>query len=258
MMTFIYGIDDDVLLVFAFISFVIAAMSVSSQQRTQPARIHPMQNAQVLSARRSLSFDERQLPSAEPPPLTPPPVDTSRPATRAAPGDNCPICISPLQFHCETNCGHSFCASCIKAYSEHSQGISAMTCPCCRQQVTLILKSFSLADDRSPQCLEWSQWIDRYNRRFSGAARSWSEYLTDAPTLLRHLFRDLWSGTGLMLMFRLRVVMLVVVCAAYMLSPLDLIPEALLGAIGFIDDLIILLIILIYMSVLYRSVIASR
>ena len=44
----------------------------------------------------------------------------------------------------------------------------------------------------------------------------------------------------------------------YLLSPFDLLPEAALGVFGLIDDLMFLLIILIYCTVVYRQVVTHR
>ena len=134
--------------------------------------------------------------------------------------------------------------------------------------------------------------IHNYNRRFSGAPRpvctrvllnfwtnscfyfwinlslllpnlsspktQWSDYLYDLPTLLRHLTNDFFSFNGLMYMFRIRIVLCVVAAIMYLISPLDMIPEAVFGIFGLFDDIVILLLLAIYVTIIYRRFLSSR
>ena len=84
------------------------------------------------------------------------------------------------------------------------------------------------------------------------------DYLRDLPTLLRHCFRELFTAGGLVMMFRLRILVLFIFAILYFLSPLDIIPEAVFGIFGFLDDLFILLLLGIYVSLIYRNVVAQR
>lgn len=45
---------------------------------------------------------------------------------------------------------------------------------------------------------------------------------------------------------------------AYLLSPLDLVPEALFGIVGLVDDAAVLLLLALYVALLYRHLLASR
>ena len=84
------------------------------------------------------------------------------------------------------------------------------------------------------------------------------DYIRDLPALLRHLWREFFSVGGLVMMFRFRIVLCLVAVLAYLLSPLDILPEALFGVIGFLDDIFILLLVLIYVTIIYRQVVAER
>lgn len=59
-------------------------------------------------------------------------------------------------------------------------------------------------------------------------------------------------------MFRLRVLICFLVALLYLVSPLDIIPESVFGFFGFLDDLFITLLLAVYISVIYRRLIAER
>ena len=75
--------------------------------------------------------------------------------------------------------------------------------------------------------------------------------------LLRHLVVYLFSGEGLHLAFQLRVGVLAVVWIVYLLSPLDLLPEAVFGLIGLLDDLVIFLLISMYLTFFFRQIMSN-
>lgn len=84
------------------------------------------------------------------------------------------------------------------------------------------------------------------------------EWYHDAPTLLRHFFQDLFSPRGLLQLWRLRIIVMLLCMILYFLSPFDLLPEAALGVFGLVDDLMFLLIILVYCTIIYRQVVANN
>ena len=59
-------------------------------------------------------------------------------------------------------------------------------------------------------------------------------------------------------MFRVRVVVCVIAAFVYFISPLDLIPEAVFGLLGFLDDVFIILLLAIYISIIYRQIVEAR
>ena len=59
-------------------------------------------------------------------------------------------------------------------------------------------------------------------------------------------------------MFRIRIFVCLGLALLYFFSPLDIIPELVFGALGFLADLIIMFILAIYITMIYRSVLANR
>ena len=89
-------------------------------------------------------------------------------------------------------------------------------------------------------------------------AFQWLDYIRDLPTLLRHLFTELFTVGGMVVMFRLRILVLFFAALLYFLSPLDIIPEAVFGFLGLLDDLFILVLLAVYVSILYRRFVVER
>ncbi|XP_072898723.1 E3 ubiquitin-protein ligase RNF170 isoform X2 [Hemitrygon akajei] len=133
---------------------------------------------------------------------------------------SCPICLQLAVFPVETNCGHLFCGSCIVAYWKYGTWLGAVNCPICRQML-----------------------MDR---------------IMDLPTLLRHAFTELFSISGLFWMFRIRIFLCLAGALFYLASPLDFIPEAFFGILGFLDDLFVIFLLLIYISIMYREAVTQR
>ncbi|XP_078740384.1 E3 ubiquitin-protein ligase RNF170-like [Lampetra fluviatilis] len=100
--------------------------------------------------------------------------------------------------------------------------------------------------------------IREYNSRFSGQPRPWLDYLRDLPTILRHASRELFSLSGLVWMFRARVSLLAVGGLLYVAAPLDIVPEAAFGLLGLLDDLLIVALLLLYVSVIYLQHVAQQ
>lgn len=59
-------------------------------------------------------------------------------------------------------------------------------------------------------------------------------------------------------MFRLRIVLCFIAAVMYLISPLDMIPEAIFGILGLLDDLFVVLLLAIYVTVIYRRFLAAR
>jgi len=142
----------------------------------------------------------------------------------------CSICLEDARLAVVTNCVHVFCSNCLLEVWRRSSQLSAISCPYCRQRVTLLLPYFTqeenyavdpaLAGDRRRLVEE----MTGYNRRNSGEPRSVMEQLRDLPMLLRHLLTRLITGEGLPLAFRVRIMVLVVLqVAVYVLQILFII-----------------------------------
>nr|CAB3492528.1 unnamed protein product [Digitaria exilis]CAB3497530.1 unnamed protein product [Digitaria exilis] len=97
--------------------------------------------------------------------------------------------------------------------------------------------------------------LPRY--RNNGAYRA--RRLQDLPFFIRRLFRELMDPQRtLPLVFRARMLMMVALSAIYVLSPVDILPESVLGLFGFVDDLLILLIVFLHLAAVYRSLLLYR
>lgn len=186
---------------------------------------------------------------------------------------DCSICLGEASYAIETNCGHIFCGQCLITYYDtiRSSSVSTVihpfdtpTCPYCRQRMTVLLLYFS-ENERNTADLEEIERrnvligsVRDYNRRFSGEPRSLVEHLRDLPVLLRHLGAFIWSGEGISWLFRLRIFILGAMAVIYLLSPFDIVPEAVFGVIGILDDIIILALFLLYAGILYRNFVVDE
>lgn len=174
---------------------------------------------------------------------------------------HCPICLNAPKYSVETNCGHMFCAQCLLLCWKHGNWRNGINCPVCRQQVSVLLCCFSEECEGNESKEEKKQIlneINNYNRRFCGAPRPWSEYISDLPVLLRHMLSEFFSVGSFMYMFRLQVVLCFMAAIMYLVSPLDMIPEALFGIFGLIDDLFIVFLLSVYITIIYRRFLATR
>lgn len=183
--------------------------------------------------------------------------------------ESCPICLvafradpsdpnvsTTLGIPVETNCGHLFCSECLLRFHQVSTIVSALNCPVCRQRVTLLMWDRSaqqIGGGLTPEQRAQVAAIQAYNRRFSGQPRSLIDILRDMPILLRHFVRNLFSVNGIRLLFRFRSIVFITTCLLYIILPLDLLPEALFGILGLLDDIFIILCAVTWMSIQYRN-----
>lgn len=186
--------------------------------------------------------------------------DSTAPERPHFASEQCPVCLTEFRYPVETNCGHMFCAQCLISYWRHGNWLGAIRCPVCRQSVAVLLQCFREASD-TDDLQERNRMlydINDYNRHFSIEPRPWLEYLWDLPTLLRHAGSEFFSVGGLMYMFRLRIILCFVAALMYLISPLDMIPEAVFGLLGLIDDMFVVFLLAIYVTVIYRRFLATR
>ena len=101
--------------------------------------------------------------------------------------------------------------------------------------------------------------LGRYNRRHSGQPVSFMDRVRDAPTLLARLVGEIFSARGatllLALHFTLPALGSVLGVLLYVLSPIDVIPDW--SVVGLLDDFVVTLLMLIFVSRLYRGVITA-
>ena len=83
------------------------------------------------------------------------------------------------------------------------------------------------------------------------------ETVRDLPILFRHLLNEVFSEGGFLYLYRLRVSLLILVGVVYLLSPLDIVPDAAFGILGLIDDILVILVVCVFITNVYRSYIAD-
>ncbi|XP_076040422.1 E3 ubiquitin-protein ligase RNF170-like isoform X3 [Oratosquilla oratoria] len=176
--------------------------------------------------------------------------------------EECPICMERLKYGVETNCGHLYCAECFNMNWQRNFTTSPMPCPYCRQNVTLLIPCFTDAEANTSGLNEEREGhlhnIQTYNRLYSEHPRSMVEQLRDLPILLRHMLGEMLTWRGLEMLSRMRVIICLVVGVLYAITPIDLVPEAFLGIIGLLDDLVVVIFLLIQVSIVYRNVVTNR
>ena len=59
--------------------------------------------------------------------------------------------------------------------------------------------------------------------------------------------------TFLFLLPRLHLLFLLLIMILYLLSPLDLVPESVFGLLGLLDDLAVILLMLVFVTIIYRA-----
>ncbi|XP_073448167.1 E3 ubiquitin-protein ligase RNF170-like [Aquarana catesbeiana] len=238
--SFIEGVSNQVIAA-VVLSLSFVASLIYFLLRNEQQNIHPENQERVRAIREQLQNEQ----------------ETAIPERHQFYSDmSCPVCLQQATFPVETNCGHLFCGPCIIAYWRYGSWLGAISCPICRQTVTLLFPMFQVTEQQDVQ--EMFQEVNSYNRRFSGQPRSLMERIMDLPTLLRHAFREMFSVGGLFWMFRIRIVVCLLGAFFYLVSPLDIIPEAVFGILGFMDDFFVLFLLLIYISIMYREVVTQR
>lgn len=174
--------------------------------------------------------------------------------------DFCSICHGNFYLPSQANCSHWFCSNCILQVWNHGPALQPCKCPLCRRQITLLIPSEASSRLRhNAEVSEILQKVETYNRLFGERSNGLVQRMQDLPFLLRRLLRDIMDPQrSLPLVIRARVYLAAMLSAIYVLSPVDIIPEGVLGIIGLLDDLIILFICFLHVAALYRSVLVNR
>ena len=98
--------------------------------------------------------------------------------------------------------------------------------------------------------------IAEFNRYHRAATTAW-DHVREAPAIFRHLVRwFLASPFGMLRILAVRLVVVAlsfVLAIAYMVLPVDLIPEAALGVLGLVDDVLVIACALVAFSTLLRA-----
>lgn len=74
--------------------------------------------------------------------------------------------------------------------------------------------------------------------------------------LIPHIFRQIFSLQGLAWTYRIRTIFIALFIILYILSPFDIIPESVMGFLGFFDDLLLLFCAAFYIIFMYRQFLA--
>ncbi|KAL7156172.1 hypothetical protein ABFS83_03G125100 [Erythranthe nasuta] len=174
--------------------------------------------------------------------------------------DVCCICHAPFHIPCQANCSHWFCGSCFLLLWDHGAALHPCKCPLCRREITLLVPSeASSRQYHVADVAEVLQRIERYNRLYGEHSNGITQRMRDLPFLLRRLLRDMMDPQrSIPFVIRARVYLAMIVSFIYVISPVDIIPEGLLGVFGLLDDLIIVLICFLHVAALYRAVLLTR
>ncbi|UJR26399.1 hypothetical protein I4U23_007731 [Adineta vaga] len=245
--TFIEGISDDAILLFIFTLSLIGLLAYYSN-RERNTNIHP-DNRQDVEFLRERAQQNTQTNTTNEIPST----HTGRPRH-----DTCPICLNDSSvLSVETNCGHLFCGKCIITFWKYqSNWMNGMNCPVCRQAVTVLLTCFTADEEAAVDNGDRhtvTNDVKDFNRRFSGAPRSFREYIADIPVLIPHIIRQIFSFQSLTWAYRIRTIFIFFTVIAYVLSPLDIFPENIFGFLGLFDDVFIILCAAMYIIIAYRE-----
>ncbi|XP_057531844.1 uncharacterized protein LOC130809980 [Amaranthus tricolor] len=174
--------------------------------------------------------------------------------------DCCTICHESFNIPCQANCSHWFCGRCILEVWEHGSVMQPCKCPLCRRPINLLIPDdTSQQQQADPQVADIIRNLEVYNRRFGERQSDFIQRLRDLPFLLRRLLRDLMNPQrSLPFVIKFRVYLAMLLSIIYLLSPVDIIPEAILGVIGLLDDLIVMLVCFLHVAAIYRSVLVGR
>uniref|UniRef100_A0A0D9W167 Ubiquinone biosynthesis monooxygenase COQ6, mitochondrial n=1 Tax=Leersia perrieri TaxID=77586 RepID=A0A0D9W167_9ORYZ len=154
----------------------------------------------------------------------------------------------------------AFHGECIIRVWNHGPAVQPCKCPICRRLINLLVPAnVSMDNDDDPQIQHVLGEIQHYNHIFGGTPRSLTQRLQDLPFFIRRLFRELMDPQRtLPLVFRARMIMMVALSAIYVLSPVDILPERVLGLFGYFDDFLVLLIVFMHLAAVYRSLLLYR
>ncbi|MFH4975114.1 hypothetical protein AB6A40_001823 [Gnathostoma spinigerum] len=248
------GLSNEVTIAL-FVIVVLLLITVHYCSTEMPAvnTVHPSLEAIMEEFRSTFMGTSRE---PQPVPLT----RADNPPHRYGDDRTCPICFSPASFAILTNCGHLFCCNCIYSYWRHTTSLTTpVSCAVCRTVVS-ILMPMPVEGERENNTIgaaECDSQLNDYNRRFSGESRPILDYIRDLPVLVPYMLRTMVSINGIIWMFRIRVLLCLLAVVVYILSPFDILPEAVFGILGMADDLFITFVVLIYATILFRQFMAD-
>ena len=154
----------------------------------------------------------------------------------------CSICLAePKEHEVSSTCGHSFCSDCILSLYQHNN--DQIKCPLCRQGISLLFRLFQ----PTPDTAVIEQRLRDYNRIFDDN-RPLYRRIIELPYTFKRVWRSFFSLQFLVFFLRtLQITRWLLVIIVYVLMPFDLIPERFLGIIGYIDDLLFILLVFTFL-----------
>lgn len=120
-------------------------------------------------------------------------------------------------------------------------------------QINLLIPANGSLRDR-----EMQRNVCDYNNRMSSHSVPLLSQVRDTPTLIQYVFRELVSIGGLSCCKRVWIIVFLFLVMIYLISPIDLIPEAIFGPIGLIDDIISIIAVFVYIAGIYRQDMIQR
>ncbi|CAM4834294.1 unnamed protein product [Rotaria magnacalcarata] len=233
--------DDTILLVLLTISLIGLSIYYSRRQRNTTIHADNRQNIEA--------FRERTQQNSRADVTDEPSSYIRRPRH-----DTCPIClIDSSVLSVETNCGHLFCGlSMYYHILEISNELDEWNALSCMSTTGICFaEDETLADNDVRETVVTN--VRDFNRRFSGAPRTFREYIYDIPVLIPHIIRQMFTVQNLAWTYRLRIILILLTVIAYVLSPLDILPESVLGFLGLFDDLLVTFCAALYVIIIYRE-----
>ncbi|MCP9261896.1 E3 ubiquitin-protein ligase [Dirofilaria immitis] len=248
-----------------------------AHRRRQERNIHPTLEAAVTEFRRAFSggteSEESQCSASGDRPLA---------LRRFGDDRTCPICFAQASFAVVTNCGHLFCCefvcfadspyyrdsesviinrNCIYGYWQYSASlITPVKCAVCREIVNLLipLPTESERENSADEALRCNERLTDYNRRFSNDARPVNYRLYSGFACISSIYVPCHSFSQWLDVYVPDSCFLVSFgMAVYILSPFDILPEAVFGILGMVDDIFIVFVVLVYATILFRQLLAG-
>lgn len=176
---------------------------------------------------------------------------TRRTLRYVGPSDVCPICLDEVEHRVGTNCGHMLCGDCFTSLYNRANAAEGLRCPVCRSTITLAVGNVEAFPE------ELKATVAEFNRRYGGMPRSLFELLGDMPTLATEAARSVIDGRGVTVVIRARIAMLLLSAMLYTLSPFDLVPEAVFGLFGLVDDAVVVVLIAYALAATWRGVLTA-
>ena len=172
-------------------------------------------------------------------------IEAEEADTNRLDNNECCICLAePKIFRVAVTCGHSYCADCIfRIYAKHSY--AQIECPYCRAKIITIFKAFPEAEPRD-RIEEIRMQIREYNSKF-GDDRSIKRTIIELPFVLTRIVDHVFSFKFVLYFLKnfafLKIALALIL---YFMLPVDIVPAAALGLVGYLDDLAIAAAVALY------------